>query len=59
MLVLEEDVLSVSERSSDTLQQQIERLNRNDLGLSLFFIAVFTSGAQRETQMKLPYKIHT
>lgn len=53
--VLEEDVLSVSERRADALQQQVERLKGNDLRLSLFLIPVFASGAQRETQVKLPH----
>ncbi len=54
--VLEEDVLSVSECCSNALQQEVERLNGNELSLSLFLIPVFTTGAQRETQVKLPHK---
>lgn len=54
--ILKDNILHISESGADTLQQQVERLDGNELRLSLLFQAVFSSGAQRETQMQLEKK---
>lgn len=56
--VLEDDVLHVGECGSDALQQQVERLDGDELLLPLLLQAVFSSGAQRETQVQLPREKH-
>lgn len=53
MFILEDDVLDISESCSDALEQQVEALDRDELCRSLLLQAVFSSGAQRETQMQL------
>lgn len=56
VFILEDNILHISESGADTLQQQVERLDGNELRLSLLFQAVFSPGAQRETQMQLQEK---
>lgn len=58
VFILEDDVLHVGECGADALQQQVERLDGDELLLPLLLQAVFSSGAQRETQVQLPRQKH-
>lgn len=50
---LKDHVLHVGESRADAFQQQVEGLDGDEFCLSLLFQAVFSSRAQRETQMQL------
>lgn len=56
--VLEDNVLHISERGADTLQQQVEGLDRNEFCISLLLEPVFSSRTQRETQVQLQKQKH-
>ena len=53
MFILKDNVLHISECGADTLQQQVEGLDRNELLISLLLQAVVSSRTQRETQVQL------
>lgn len=53
MGLLEDDVLDVGQRRTDTLQQQVEGLHGNHLSLALLLVPILTSRTQREAQMEL------
>ena len=56
LYILEDDILHVSEGCSDAFQQQIEGLDRDDLGLPLLLVTILSSRTQRETEVQLPNK---
>lgn len=56
--ILEDNILHISESCSDALQQQVEGLDRDELCVSLLLQAIFSSCAQRETQVQLQIQKH-
>lgn len=58
-VILEDNVLHICKCGTDALQQQVERLHRNDLSFSLLLHTVLSSGAQRETQVQLQNQRHS